>query len=104
MSEQLSEAFVRAAHLAIALGARNINRLPGCWEYRLDDDWRIAINGHGADSLAFGQVNVPPYALYAECQNTPMAFIYPHGGTVIGNAEDALIDALKRAMERGLPA
>ena len=35
-ADQVCEAFARLAELGGALGVKDINRLPGCWEHQID--------------------------------------------------------------------
>ncbi len=99
MSEQFSEAFIRAVELAESLGVSKINQLPESWEHTLNSEWRIAINGHNREAMAYG-AKIPPFSLYAERNGWPVVMCGPAGnGVVVDDSanEDALIAALVAA-------
>lgn len=113
MSEQYSEAFCLVADLAAKVGVNPISQFPGCWEVPLGDGFWIAVNGHGhavtcdpPDHPKGSQYpTVPPYTMYVQRNGWPAAFVDPLGGTVLGtDTEDGLIEAIKRAIESGVPA
>src|SRR5262245_31738092 len=102
-AEKVSIAFVAVADLAAALGVSNINRLPGCWEYDVDEQWRIALNGHEQPTKCERGMAVAPFHCYVEFNGWPAGELSPYGGYfAVGDAanEDAFIEALKAATEK----
>lgn len=104
MAEQYCEAFVRLMELGFALGVRDINKLPGCWELQVDDNWWIAVNaGHDTPIECSHRVMVDPFVCYVEFNDFPAGFFNAAGGTIAaGEAanERSFIQALKDATER----
>lgn len=46
MSQAIPEAFGLIAQLALARGAKEINKQPGCHEMKVDAHWIVAVNPH----------------------------------------------------------
>jgi len=104
MSENIrfSVSFALIAKLCEALGVSHINKLDGCWEYKLDDNWFIAVNGHRKAMKANG-VTVQPFHCYVEFNGWPAGDLSPFGGWIAADAEaneDAFIQALKAATDK----
>ena len=100
---KLSEAFVRVAELARALGVRDINQLPGCWEVQVDGRWWLAMNGHGHMVKASDDAEVPPYSAWIKFNGWPAGVISPTGGVIAAGRlanEDIFIAALKDRVVR----
>lgn len=109
MSEEqgFCEAFSVIADLAAALDVHDISQLPGAWEYRVDDNWRIAVNGHTTElSVAPAgcmEVTIPQFAAVVWWNGWLAGLLTPYGGTIVqhpsgeGASEDALIAALRKA-------
>jgi len=101
MSERpIMEAFAAVADLGVALGVEKINTLPGCWEHQIDDDWRVAMNGHREEVKDSSGAGVPPFHIYIEWKGWPAGLINPYGGSIVagGNAcEDSFIAAVRAA-------
>jgi hypothetical protein len=98
----VSEAFDLIAQVVIKLGAAPLNRHEGCFEFALDEMWRISINGHLTPHKVSGGAEVPPGNAYLECNGWPAGFIDPFGGMIVGgaNSEDELIAALSLRLEQ----
>jgi hypothetical protein len=102
---RVSEAFAAILALANAMGARNINALPACWEVQLDDEWHIAVNGHDApmrDSTGF---DVPPYHVSVHYNGFPAGVFGVAGGIIAAGDvanETTLIAAVEAAAARAL--
>ena len=93
--EQISLAFMEVVKLAEALGVSHVNQLPACWEYKVDDNWFIALNGHQWPTKCGS-------GFYVEWCGFPAGEFSPYGGFIaVGSEanEEALITALKRATE-----
>lgn len=106
--EAVSLAFVEIAKLTEALGVSHINQLPGCWEYQVDEQWRIALNGHLEPTKCSMGMAVAPFHCYVEWGGFPAGEFHPvHGGFIAaGEAanEETLIAALKQATEKARAA
>lgn len=92
----ISEAYVKVAELAAALGARDIKKLPGCWSHKIDERWKIDINGK--DRAIDG---IPPYHVAIEYNGWPAGILSPVGGLIAageGANESTFIDALDKAI------
>lgn len=101
--EQISVAMLAIADLAITLGAAPMTKYEGCWEHQVDDNWWIAINGHGDDKKCSKGPNVKPYCCYVEFNGFPAGLLNPYGGAIAAGIvanEDAFISALQKAIER----
>lgn len=99
---RVSEAFSKVCDLGMSLGIRSINKLPGCWEHRIDDHWWIALNAHPEAVKCSEGADVPPFTVYVMFNGWPAGFIAPDGGTMAAGAaanEDELIAALDRAIK-----
>ncbi len=79
----ISKAFAVLAEVAEINGAKDVKSLPGCWEYS-EDGWRLALNGHPDPVEANG------------CSVLPYHFAIWRGGTVLGDAEDAIIERFQQ--------
>jgi hypothetical protein len=96
------EAFGVIAELALKLGAHPMNRHPGCWEYRVDENWVIAVNGHRDERQTKAGVRVMPFSCYVEFNGWPAGVIDPTGGIIAAGGlanETTFIAALKVALE-----
>lgn len=95
---QIAECFSKVADLAGVLGVTKINRLPGLWVHKVDDEWQVSANGHG-ETID----QVPPYSIRIEnLKYLSIGIVNPSGGMIVGGqeAEDAFIEAVDRAIER----
>ena len=95
----ISEVFALLIDWSTQLGAENISALPGCWENRLGEHWRVAINGHRDPCSDSTGAEVPPYHAYLEYRGWPAGLVNPRGGTIVngeGANEDALIEVLRQ--------
>ncbi len=100
-------AFNSIVDLALALGVRDIRKLPECWEHKVDEHWTIAINGHDIPKLAHktisGKTEVPGFHCYVEFNGWPAGLLSPYDGTFAAGScanEDTFIAALEQATER----
>jgi hypothetical protein len=105
-ADAVVEAFGVIAELGIAAGAAPINRFNNCWEFQVDDQWWIAMNGHqtprpaSSENGASAKVpfSVDPFYCYIEYNGWPAGLICPLGGTIaagIGANEDTFIAAIR---------
>src|SRR3990167_1705130 len=101
MGEMMMPAvYVEFGELAHRLGVRNIKELPGCWEYQIDEQWWMAVNGHKEPVRCSKGAEVPAWHLYFEYNGWPAGFVGPSGGTVAageGANEATLLRALRKA-------
>jgi len=98
----ICEAMTATVDLAQRLGISHINKLPGCWEHRVDDAWSISLNGHREPTLNSQGIEVPPFSVYVEFNGLPAGVFNAFGGTIAAGAvanERTFIAALKRAKE-----
>jgi hypothetical protein len=90
------------AQLAIKLKAHPMHKHPGCWEHQVDENWRIAVNGHRDPRNTSDGLTVPPFECYVEFNGWPAGFINPFGGVLAAGAaanEDTFIQAVRDAIE-----
>lgn len=94
----LPEAMMLIAKLGIAVGTAPLNKYTGCWEFKIDEQWWIAVNGH-REAMACSRGNdVPPFSAYIVYMGWPAGIIAPNGGVIAAGDcanEDAFIDALQ---------
>jgi hypothetical protein len=105
--DQICAAFNAVINLALALGVREICKMPECWEHRVDEHWTIAVNGHNepkfAEQTTSGKTEVPPFHCYVEFNGFPAGLISPYDGILCAGSvanENAFIAALEKAAER----
>lgn len=102
-ADTINEAFSEICGLAIRVGAKNIKELPGCWEYEIDGQWWVAVNGHAVPMKCSHGGDVPPYHAFVEFNGWPAGLVSPAGGTMAageGANEDTFIAAVKLARVR----
>lgn len=95
-----ADAFELLAGYAVALGAKSIGTLPGCWEKGIDEHWWVAINGHDDDMACSRGAMVPPGFCYIEHDKWPAGMFSADGGVIeAGNGADVanFITAIRRA-------
>jgi hypothetical protein len=97
MGEQVKELFAAIGEFAFKTGARNINELPGCWESDVGDKAWVSVNGHKESRTDTRGHELPPFHAFIEFNGWPAAFLGPSFGTVMGAAEDTLIDYFREA-------
>lgn len=104
----MSELFGEIVEWALAQGATQINKLPGCWEAVLDVDakrrFRVAVNAHGHEVPTSKGEPVPPFhALVCDEVYMRIACLSPAGGATLGDHEfEAELIELFRASRLGL--
>jgi len=101
MSVEAEESlFLLVCDLARALGVHDINKLPGCWEHRVDEQWSIAVNAHLKTMKGLG-VAVPPGNVYVEFNGWPAGFFTVYEGCLAAGTvanEETFAAALKKAV------
>lgn len=103
MSENICEAFARLMQLGIAAGVAPLNKHAGCWEYRIDDKWEIAVNGHKEAKRCSHGVDVEPYHCYVQYNGWPAGIFNPRGGTIAAGEcanENAFIAAMEACLSK----
>lgn len=102
----VSLAFGLVAVLAAVNGVSKINTLPGCWEFKIDEHWTIAVNGSDKPREHQG-LKTPPFSMWVFFNGWPAGLLNPLGGTfVVGTAanEDQFAMAIaKRIGEDKIP-
>jgi len=91
--------FVLICRLAEKDGVKEINRLPGCWERSVGNEWWFAVNGHGETIKCSHGGEIPPINCMVEFNGWPAALFDPFNGMFAagGNAnEEAFAMALQR--------
>lgn len=100
---KFSMVYALTLELATTLGAKNIKELPGCWEYQIDDAWRVSINGHGEGRTDSLNHTVPPYCCCFTFNEWPAGIVSPSDGVIAAGSlanEDTLCAALEAAIAR----
>lgn len=101
MADAGQDAFYLVAEYAVALGAKFIGDLPGCWEKGIDEHWWVAVNGHDDDVVCSRGTPVPPGTCYVEHKKWPAGMVTEDGGVIeAGNGADVVnfMAAVRRAM------
>src|SRR4051812_42178304 len=100
MTEEIyiAEAMGAIADFAIGRGVTSINKLPGCWEAKIDEQWWIAVNAHNVSVECSKGFDVQPFSAYIEYNGFPAGEVSPSGGVIAAGDvanEDTFIAALK---------
>ena len=110
MEEQLviNEVSAKIIELVAALGVTNIDNIPRAWQYRIDSQWQIAINGHEypvtVEPEASMSIELPPFVI-GVWYNGWLAGLFPPVGLTgviaagAGANQDTLIAAIDKALE-----
>ena len=99
---KVSEIFHLIAELALKLGIKSIKDLSGCWEYQIDDRWKIFLNGHNKPMEIDSEILIKPYHCYIKYNGWPAGMINPKDGWMVDDTtanENTLIMALKKAIK-----
>lgn len=108
MDSGLCAAFMAVADLCIETGNHPLQKHAGCWEYQIDDQWFIAVNGHQAPMLCSkSDVQVDPFCCYVMFNGWPAGIMNPIGGQIAAGAaanESTFIAAFHAATERAKAA
>ena len=100
MEDKLCEAFAVLAKLGNLLGAGPLNKREGCWEFQIDEDWKIAINGHKEPTpCSMSDVPLMPFHCYIEYNGWPAGVINPVGGIIAAGSdanENTFIEAIEK--------
>ncbi len=106
--QEIPQVFAKIVELCEALGVSNIKELPGCWKHRIDDQWKIWVNGHDRPitirwpGVIRDKVEIPPFHAYIEFEGWPAGLVSPKGGTMVAGRvahKDTFIEALDRAIK-----
>lgn len=95
--DEITTAFYLIMKIAKKEGVSEIGRLPGLWEYQVDENWRFKVNGHDHDVDG-----VPPFHALILYNDLPAGLISPFGGVIADGAaanEDAFIAAMQKRIE-----
>lgn len=80
---------------AVRHGAKDLNKLPGLWETKVDETWTIKCNGH--DTEIDG---VPPFCWYIEYNGWPAGVLSAfHGDGVLAAGEGGNEQSLRTALQ-----
>lgn len=100
---RMPEVFHEIVQYGLALGARDVSKLPGCWEAEIDEHWWVALNAHDHPIKCSQGATVPPYAAFVYFNGWPGGVIDAFGGSLCAGAianEEALIAALREARRK----
>lgn len=100
---EICEVFDKIAQLVIKLGAQPITRYPDCWEYDVDEHWKISLNGHTEPRQNSSGVTIPPFNCFVEFNGWPAGLFSATGGTIAAGKranESEFISAIERAINR----
>lgn len=92
--DQIPEVFMKVAELALKRGHEALDKLDGCWEHDIDDDWRVTLNGRADPTADSKGYEVQPFHMLIEYKGSPVGVISPAGGTMMTGAEDDFVQAL----------
>jgi hypothetical protein len=93
-------AFDEIAKLAIRLHVAPINGIAGCWEYKVDAQWWIAVNPHNTPTKCSRGAVIEPFNCFVEFNGWPAGSFSPAGGAIAAGElanEDSFIAALRAA-------
>lgn len=99
--KEICEVILKVAELADALKVKPMNQFEGCWEYQINDNWFIAVNGHKQPTKTSKGTEVPPFNGYVEYNGWPAGIFNPFGGGFIAGVdanEDAFIAAIDKVI------
>lgn len=102
MAERLLEAMGLVAELAAVRGVSHINKLPGCWECVVDEQWTLAMNGH-REATKWKDVLLQPFHVALEFNGWPAGVFSPQGGVIAAGElanENTFCGALKTAITK----
>ena len=97
--DKLCEAFALLAKLGNLLGVGPLNKHPGCWEFKIDEHWTIAINGHKEPTMCFSGSELMPFHCYVEYNGWPAGVFSPFGGIIAAGScanENTFIEAVEK--------
>ena len=100
--KNISKAFALIMRLAEKDKVKAINKLDGCWERRIDDNWQISLNGHPHTVLNSRDMEVLGFSCLIEFNGFPAGMLDPAGGIIAaGQAanEDTFIEAIERILD-----
>ena len=99
----ISKAFIKIVDLAFAVGANPLSKHAGCWEYRIDEQWEIAVNGQAVVTRCSHGVEIDPFYCYVQFNGWPAGVLSPAGGMMAAGSsanEEELMAALDRAIAK----
>lgn len=103
MTPTIPEAFTKLADLGCLVGAAPLSQFPGCWEYRIDERWQVAVNGHTEPRKCSHGPMVGPFECYVQYNGWPAGILTPCGGIIAAGEcanEDTFIAAIEAAIAR----
>jgi hypothetical protein len=103
MTNSVSAVFAKVCELGIALGKRDLNQLPACWDHDLGDGWAFSLNAHDTPKPDDRGASVPPFTVAVMWNGWPAGLVDPSGGVIAaGDAanESALLASLDAAIEK----
>lgn len=94
----ITEAMMAVADYAQSMDMVPVNKVEGCWENQVNEQWWIAVNGHQENKLCSKNIDVPPFTCYVEFNGWPAGYINPYGGVLAAGTaanEETFVAALK---------
>lgn len=105
--DEVCEAFAVMAQLGNTVGAGPLSKHEACWEFQIDEQWKIAVNGHKeAKVCSLTTQPIEPFNCYVEYNGWPAGIIDPRGGILAAGSdanENTFIDAMKARIEKEKP-
>lgn len=94
------EAFHKVVQLALQKGHRNLDQIPGCFEFEIDHDWKIILNPHKKPTTDLSGGEVPPFNMIVKHKTIPVGVLDPYGGSMMTGTESFFIQALDKQINR----
>lgn len=105
MSDQpLSELFVKTCQLGYMMsGHEKLNKIQGCWEHQVNDDWHVTLNPHLEPTCDSKGEELGPFTLIAKHKGMPVFTCDPYGGAGLTGAEGDFIEILDSQLKSAEP-
>lgn len=97
-TDRVSDAFTALMDLALALGHREISKLPGLCTFEVDEHWKVSINGHKEEID-----HIPAYHVMPFWNGFPAGIFGPSGGIIAAGElanEDTFIEACQKRLQK----
>ena len=96
---RIVEVYSKVVELAVELGVENIKDLPGAWEHRINEHWRLVVNGRDEKVKATGGW-LGPYCLAIWYDDWLVVLTSPAEGMIALVEEQEVLDLLEGEIER----
>lgn len=95
-----TEVFGKTVELMLLHGHKNLYQLPGCFEFEIDQNWKVILNPHSQSAFDITGGEVLPYNMIVKHRSVPVGVFDPYGGTIMSEAEHDLNTVLTRQLEK----